>query len=215
MALPPITSYPLPGPDELPPSRVSWRLDPDRAVLLVHDMQRYFLAPFPPDAAPLPNVLTNIALLRARARTAGVPVVYTAQPGGQAPADRGLQADFWGAGLSGVPGHTDIAADLAPVADDVVFTKWRYSAFQRTNLASWLRRQHRDQLIITGVYAHVGCQATASEAFQRDVQPFLVADGVADFSRAEHDAALRSVAGHCARVLSTDAAAGSLDPIPG
>ncbi len=42
-----ITSYQLPTPGELPASTAQWAPDPDRAILLVHDMQRYFLAPFP------------------------------------------------------------------------------------------------------------------------------------------------------------------------
>lgn len=45
--IPPIEAYPLPTAGALPPVTPHWTVDPDRAVLLVHDMQRYFLAPFP------------------------------------------------------------------------------------------------------------------------------------------------------------------------
>ena len=46
MALPRITPYSLPTAAELPQARGAWRPQRDRVALLVHDMQRYFLAAF-------------------------------------------------------------------------------------------------------------------------------------------------------------------------
>ncbi|MFI9121224.1 isochorismatase family protein [Streptomyces bikiniensis] len=42
-----------------------------------------------------------------------------------------------------------------------------------------------------GVYAHLGVLPTAADAFMNDVQPFVVADAVADHSAEEHGMALR------------------------
>jgi bifunctional isochorismate lyase / aryl carrier protein len=64
---------------------------------------------------------------------------------------------------------------------------------QRVRRPSFAERG-RDQLVGTGVYAHIGCQATAVEAFMRDVRAFLVADAVAEFSRRHHDQACEYVA---------------------
>ncbi len=210
MAIPTIAPYPLPTESELPGRKVDWRLDRGRATLLVHDMQRYFVDLFPVGQQPMVRVLRNIAAIRDLARRHGVPVVYTAQPGGMTRVQRGLLYDFWGAGMTVDPEHRRIVADLAPRPHETVLTKWRYSAFARTDLEELLRRQGRDQLVICGIYAHVGCLMTACDAFSRDIQPFLVADAVADFSAEEHRLALDYAAGRCAVTLPTSAVLSAL-----
>lgn len=203
MALPSISSYPLPTAADLPSPRVPWQISPARAALLVHDMQRYFVGAFPADASPIAPAIANLHALRARCDAVGIPVFYTAQPVKQDPRARGLQADFWGPGMQLDPEHRAIVDALAPRATDRVMTKWRYSAFQRSDFAEQLADAGRDQLIIGGVFAHIGCLATTYEAFVRDIQPFFVADALADFSRAKHDMAIAIAAGCCARVLTT------------
>ncbi len=98
MALPRITDYPLPTAAELPQARGPWRPRRDRVALLVHDMQRYFLAAFDAGSTPLRPAVDNIVRLLAHCRAQGIPVFYTAQHGDQDRRDRGLQADLWGAG---------------------------------------------------------------------------------------------------------------------
>lgn len=199
--IPPIEPYELPGPGELPQAAVGWEPDPRRAVLLVHDMQEYFLKPFPPSvSAPL---VRNAALLRDRCAQLGVPVAYTAQPGGMTREQRGLLADFWGPGMRTSPEHRRVVAPLEPVDGDWELTKWRYSAFARSDLLERMRAHGRDQLIICGVYAHVGVLMTAVDAFTHDIQPFLAADAVADFSAGYHQLALTYAAERCARVAVT------------
>lgn len=203
--LPQIASYPLPHGAEIPPSRGPWQLAPARAALLIHDMQRYFLRPYAPGESPIAPAIANMAKLAAAARAAGLPVFYTAQDGNQDRRDRGLQADLWGPGMSAEPDHQAIIPELAPEAPDFVLVKHRYSAFQRSNLDQLMRVRGRDQLIICGVYAHIGCMMTAGEAFQRDIEPFMAADALADFSREDHDMALKWVAGRCGVVQDTKA----------
>lgn len=194
MALPRITPYPLPTAAELPAPRGPWRPQRDRIALLVHDMQRYFLAAFDAGAEPLQPAVAHIAHLLAHCRAHGIPVFYTAQHGDQDRRDRGLQADLWGPGMRRGEEHEPIIDVLAPQAGEHVLVKHRYSAFQRSNLETLMRVRGRDQLLVTGVYAHIGCTATVVEAFQRDIEAFIAADAVADFSRADHDQALHWIA---------------------
>ncbi|KNB53570.1 isochorismatase family protein [Streptomyces caatingaensis] len=198
--IPPITPYPMPAPGDLPPNTVDWTPDADRAVLLVHDMQRYFLKPFP-DSVREPLV-RNAAALRDRCAALGVPVAYTAQPGGMTDEQRGLLKDFWGPGMRPEPADRLVVDELAPADGDWEFTKWRYSAFFKSDLLERMRAAGRDQLIVCGVYAHVGVLMTAVEAYTNDIQPFFVADAVADFSEEYHRLALRYAAERCARVVT-------------
>lgn len=204
MALPAIAAYPLPTLDELPDNRVSWTADPARSVLLVHDLQQHFLSAFPAGEQPLTGMLTNTARLIERARALGVPVVYSTQIGGQTPEQRGLQLDFWGPGAADDPAMLEVPAAVAPAPGDTVLTKWKYSAFARTDLEERIRGWGRDQLVIVGVYAHIGVMTTACDAWMRDIQSFVVADATADFSPEEHAMALRWSAGRCAVVTTTD-----------
>ncbi|MET8905648.1 isochorismatase family protein [Streptomyces sp. NPDC004538] len=198
--IPPISPYPLPAAGDLPTPVVDWTVIPERAALLIHDMQRYFLQPLP---GPLRSELVhNTALLRERCAAAGIPVAYTAQPGGMSGEQRGLLAHFWGPGMRTTPEDRTVVDALTPGRNDRVFTKWRYSAFFRTDLLRWMRNQNRDQLVVCGVYAHIGVLATVVDAFTNDIQPFLVADATADFSHTHHRSALTYAAERCARVTT-------------
>ena len=203
MALPTIPAYPLPVASDIPAPRASWQPEPARMALLIHDMQRYFCAPYGESDAPLGQVTRNIARLAGAARAAGIPVFYTAQKGDQLRPDRGLQADLWGPGMRAIPEHEEIVPALAPQPGDRVLVKHRYSAFQRSNLETLMRARGRDQIIVCGIYAHIGCLLTAAEAFMRDIEPFYAADAVADFSREKHDMALRYVADVCGVPMTT------------
>ncbi|EEM05505.1 isochorismatase [Bacillus pseudomycoides] len=204
MAIPAISVYPMPLELDLPNNKVTWKPDPKRAVLLIHDMQEYFLDAYHVEESPRVELISNIQSIRKTCKEIGVPVVYTAQPGGQTPEQRGLLQDFWGAGIPDGPHKKKIVDELTPDEDDIFLTKWRYSAFKKTNLLEILREQGRDQLIICGVYAHIGCLLTACEAFMDGIQPFFVADAVADFSQEHHKQALQYASDRCAVTIITN-----------
>lgn len=213
MSLPATIDY-APPIAPLPVSRADWRLDAARTAVLVHDLQHYFLRPYAENCEALRSVLAATAAIVEAARRIGAPVFYTAQQGDQDPGERGLQRDLWGPGMRGIPEHTSIVAEVAPQPGDIVLTKHRYSAFARSDLAERLLGAGRDQLIITGVYAHIGITATALEAFQREIQPFVVADGVADFGAEQHRNALAQIAACCGVVVPADEVLAGLRAAP-
>ncbi|MCO7262386.1 isochorismatase family protein [Dickeya zeae] len=206
-----IASYLLPQVDEFPHSAADWCLESSRAALLIHDMQRYFLDFFSENVPPISSVIENSAQLLMMARQLNMPVFYTAQPGDMTPAQRGLLQSIWGPGMQASDIHRQIIPPLAPTAGERVLTKWRYSAFFNSDFLARLRELHRDQLIICGVYAHVGCLCTAIDAYSHDIETFFIADAVADFSKEKHQVALNMAAEICSVVLSTRQAISALD----
>lgn len=196
MAIPRIQSYALP--QCCPENKTNWQVDPDKAVLLVHDMQSYFVNFYDVEGELVKKLVKHIDALISAARAANIPVIYTAQPADQKPEDRALLTDFWGSGLTNR--DTSILSTIAPKDSDKVYTKWRYSAFKRSSLLDDMKAQGRDQLLICGIYAHIGILSTALDAFMYDIKAFVVADAIADFSLEEHLQAIGYISSRCGQV---------------
>lgn len=99
--------------------------------------------------------------------------------------------------------EAEVIPELAPREHHHVITKWRYSALQRTDLRQSLAYAGRDELIIVGVYGHMGCMMTAAEAFMNDIRAYVIRDAIADFTAEDHRQTLDWVAKRSGRVLDT------------
>jgi len=202
MAIPVIEDYNLASQSLSVPSKVDWRMEPSRSLLLVHDMQSFFLNPLPELLRQA--LLDNCEKLIAWARENSIPVVYTGQKGSMTVKERGLLFDFWGGGMIADPMHTQIAPALSPLSGEQVLEKWRYSAFFSSSLTDIFSDHNRDQIIICGVYAQIGILTTALDAYSRDIEVFLVKDAIADFSLSAHERMLNFAASCCASILSAE-----------
>jgi len=181
-------------------NKVRWAIRPERCALLIHDMQPHYLAALP--EAERQRVVAATRALAGAALRAGVPIFASAVPP-QHGRERGLMLDLWGAGPSAQSDELDLGLGLedAPVRRIV---KRSYSAFYGNDFELLLRRLDRDALLVAGVYTSIGCLCTATDAFMRDIRPFLVADALADLTPEDHAAGLRQAARTCARIVDSE-----------
>ncbi|MFF5388086.1 isochorismatase family protein [Streptomyces sp. NPDC013012] len=180
----------MPDRSALPRSSAPRRVDPERAALLVHDVQNHFVGRFPARQPPVVDLVGNIVALREPAGALGLPVVFGAGPTVQ----RGLAADVRGPAIGDGPGDAAIIEPLTPRPGEHLLPDARQNAFLRSHLGRPLREEGRDQLVVCGVHARLGVLPTAADAFMNDIQPFVVADAATDHSAEEHETALRRAA---------------------
>lgn len=164
------------------------RFRPERAALLVLDMQDYFLQPnshaFVPSA---PAIVEGIARLRDAFLAANRPVVFTQHV--NTPADAGMMSTWWRDLISPRDACSQIVKTLETL-DCILLEKKRYDAFWDTPLDSILRGLGVGQVVITGVMTHLCCETTARSAFMRGFEIFFVVDGTATYTEALHRASL-------------------------
>lgn len=168
-----------------------WVLDPGRSALLVHDLLPYYLSALDPDLRE--SVVGNCDQMVCDAMAAGVPLLASAPRPARDIAQRGLGGELWGLGPTPDEASSIAAPHLA--GDHFSWIRKRsLSAFYATDLEVELKRAGRTQLLIVGVFASEGIVATSFDALARDLQVFVVSDGVADLSPHLHDSALSQVA---------------------
>ena len=78
--IPTIETYPMPAEIDLPGNVAKWQVDPCRAMLLIHDMQNYFVRRFPDQPREL--LVDNIGRLRGGATSWTSPWATPPSPAG-------------------------------------------------------------------------------------------------------------------------------------
>lgn len=200
--LPPIPEYDVDAIAWRSLDRVGWVPHVSRCALLVHDMQLFYVDSLPNAASE--RLLRILRHLIEKARALGIPVIYSVAAPSRTVEDRGLLRDFHGMGMRDDPAHYDVHSAIAPLVGDFIVNKRIYSAFYETGLDSLMRNLDRNELLITGIYADIGCQLTAFDAFKRGIKPFYIADAMVAYTESQHIASAEYVARLCAAICTAN-----------
>jgi ureidoacrylate peracid hydrolase len=195
---------------------------PSTAAIVVVDVQNDFCHPdgvigkagIPTGAAM--EMIPRLQTLLDAARTSGVKVIFVQtihedvtdsaawrlRSGGRV---RDIcRKNTWGAEFTGI----------APIANEPVVIKHRYSAFINTRLDSILRTFKTETLIMTGVSTNVCVESTARQGFMLDYNVVFLGDCTAAYSQDAHDGALKNIAMHFGTVARSEDVIGTWKPQP-
>lgn len=188
---------------------------PERAALLVVDVQRDFCDPSVSRMAideatvdAIEEAVATIVRLTDAARDLGVTIVWVRlerRPDNQWPASDWLfdrSQDGWTPCRVGTEGADWFR--VKPLDDDLIITKPRHSAFMGTDLEARLRSRGITSVAVCGVATDCCVEGTVRDAYQLDLPPIVVADASAAHDAARHEGALATMAAHFAVVASSD-----------
>jgi len=139
----------------------------------------------------------QVATLKARCRSLGIPAVYVNDNFGRWRSD--LQAQIRHVLEESSKGRFLVEA-LRPGPDDYYVVKPKHSGFYSTTLDLLLRHLEARTLILTGVAGNICVLFTANDAYMRDYKLIVPADCVASNTDDENRHALDQMA----RVLKAD-----------
>lgn len=181
------------------------KLCKEKSALLVIDMQEFFLDPESPSftcggLAILPKIKELIELFRKENR----PVIYTRHVHHPDRIDAGIM-EWWWEGMC-VEGslESEVHSDIAPLANEKIILKHRYSSFYNTDLETILRCLKIEDLVITGIMTNMCCESTARDAYYRDYKVFFPADGTGSITEEMHLASLLNLAFGFAYITTTN-----------
>jgi len=175
--------------------RQAWPV-PEKAALLVIDMQLYFKDVVQPI---VDNVISLIECFRANNRK----IFFTRHGHRDPKTDGGMLARWWGDLILYGSAEWELIDELHVQAGDTIIDKNRYSAFFATELDGLLRKEGVEDLVITGVLTNCCCETTARDAFMRDYRVFFVADATAAPTEELHVASLKNLAYGFAHIVNT------------
>ena len=155
------------------------------------------------------GVIARTAHVLSRARSAGMPVIYTRvcfRPGypdliANNPLFS-LTAEKK-ALIDGTPGAA-IISELTPQMEDFVIDHRRVTAFHGTELNTLLKRQGITTLVLTGVATNITVEGTAREAANEGYNVIVLADCCSAASPDIHQASLATLGLLCSSVTSAD-----------
>jgi ureidoacrylate peracid hydrolase len=190
------------------------QIEPAHTVVVVVDVQRYFVDSLP--FAAMGRIVEPTARFLSVARAAGILVVHVRSAFRPDMGDAGRPGsrtrqmmDSAGPGLvDGTPG-AEIVPALAPQSDDLVVIKKGFSGFSETTLHDLLAARGVDTLLFAGGTTTVCVESTLRDAMFLGYNCVLLSDCTADLDDALYESALARIDMFFGWVCaSTDLAAG-------
>lgn len=179
-------------------------LEPDRAALLVIDMNVHFASPRGRSYLPMAEaIIPNVARLLDHWRHLDAEVIFT-RHGHRDGDDLGMLGKFFSDFIDENEPDAAIIPQLSPRDGERVIGKTTYDAFLDTPLQTILEERGIEQVLITGVLTHMCCETTARSAFCRGFEVFVAVDATASKSEEHHLGSLLSMADSVAVMMSTD-----------
>jgi nicotinamidase-related amidase len=165
--------------------------DDSSVALLVIDMiSRYDFDGGPALLRQVRSIAPRIRALAARARRAGVPVVYVNDNFGRWRSDfRGVIAHC----LRGPGGARAVVKQLRPHSQDYFVLKPKHSGFYSTTLSLLLEHLSSRTLVLTGVAGNMCVLFTAHDAFIRGFRVVVPRDCIASMSQRDNALALEQM----------------------
>ena len=173
-------------------SHTGLKFFPQKAALLVLDLQKYFFsidshAYIPSAPAIIPNILKLIDLFYGNDQ----PIYFSKHVNDLDNA--GMMAVWWKDLMESNSDMSNFIQEIDQVIDKekgCVLQKERYDAFWKTPLGDLLKFDGVEQVVICGVMTHLCCETTARSAFIQDYQVFFTIDGTATYTEDLHMASL-------------------------
>ncbi|MBA2443348.1 MAG: cysteine hydrolase [Rubrobacter sp.] len=163
-------------------------VDPERAALLVIDMQNDFVKEggslYVPDAE---GTVHRIQELLSLARSSGMQVVYSQDTH----EDGDPEWEIWPEHARKGSWGWRIVDDLAPREEETVIQKVRYDAFYSTHLDHFLRLWGVQTLVICGTVANICVHYTAASAALRWYEVVIPRDATSALDPFDLEASLR------------------------
>lgn len=168
------------------------RLIPQRAALLILDMQNFFHDS--KSHAYIPSAKAIIKPIKALANLFiqnNLPVIITRHINTK---ENAKQMDSWWRDILTEDSEFSPLITEFDIPQAELIIKSQYDAFDNTNLNELLQKNNIKQVIITGVMTHLCCETTARSAFVRGYNVFFPIDGTATYNEDFHLASLTNLA---------------------
>jgi ureidoacrylate peracid hydrolase len=151
------------------------------------------------------HALTNMVLLQAAARRAGIEVLYTVIESLTADGrDRSLDYKITGFNVPKGSRDAQVVSELAPGADEIVFPKTSSSVFISTNIDYVLRNLGIRSLIIAGCLTDQCVDSAVRDACDLGYLVTVPVDACVTLSAERHDWSLRNNRGYCRQITTRE-----------